>query len=242
MGKRIIPQRRGRGSPRYTSPSHRFKGDVVYSQNIYGKGSGGQVTDFIDDPGRSAPIAEIMLEDFSKMKVIAPDGLKVGQWIQTGEKASIAVGNILPLKSINEGTDVYNIELNPRDGGKLVKASGSAASIIAHDKLTGKTQIRMPSKKIIFINSNSYATIGRVAAGGRRDKPMIHAGQQWFNRKARGKLYPCVGGTSMNACNHPHGGGGHPHVGRPTTVSRNTPPGRKVGHIAARRTGKRKKG
>lgn len=241
MGKRIIPQRRGRGSPRYTSPSHRYKGDITYTPKFYGKGIGGQVIDLIDDPARSAPLAEIMLEDYSNIRMIAPDGIRVGQWIFTGENAPVAVGNIIPLKKITEGTDVYNIELNPRDGGKMVRASGASATIIAHDKISGLTQIRLPSKKTVYVNGDSYATVGRIAAGGRRDKPMIHAGQNWFKRKAKGKLYPCVGGTSMNACNHPHGGGGHPHVGRPTTVSRNTPPGRKVGHIAARRTGKRKK-
>jgi large subunit ribosomal protein L2 len=242
MGSRLIPQKRGSGRPRYRSPGHRYAGDVTYSQKIYGKGTGGQVVDLIDDPARTAPLAQVMLEDYSKMLMVAPEGIMVGQWIHFGESARTATGNILPLKNIADGTDIYNIELSKGDGGRLVRAGGSAASIVAHDKTSGRTQIRLPSKKTVFIDSRAYATVGRVAAGGRKDKPMIHAGQRWHQKKARNKMYPRVGGTSMNPMDHPHGGGKHPHVGRPTTVARNTPPGRKAGHIAARRTGKRKRG
>jgi len=242
MGKRIIPQRRGSGRPRWRSPGHRFQGNVTYPKSFYGKGIGGQIIDLIHDAGRTAPLAKVLLEDFSEVLMVAPEGVRVGQWIFAGENAPLNRGNVLPVSRINEGTDVYNIELSHGDGGRLIRASGSSASVVSHDKASGLTQIRLPSKKTIFVRSNVYATIGRVAAGGRKDKPRIHAGQRWHAKKARNRLYPRSGGTSMNAVNHPHGGGGHPHVGRPTTVSRNTPPGRKVGHIAARRTGKRKRG
>ncbi|MCX6695479.1 MAG: 50S ribosomal protein L2 [Candidatus Altiarchaeota archaeon] len=225
MGSRLIPQKRGSGRPRFRSPGHRYMGNVSYPKGIYGKGTGGQVIDLVDDRARTAPLAKVMLEDYSEMLMIAPEGIQVGQWIQTGDEAPSAKGNILPLKKITEGTDIYNIELTMGDGGRLVRASGGAASIVSHEKTSGLTQIRLPSKQTIFVKSNAYATVGRIAAGGRKDKPMIHAGQRWYQKKARNKMYPRVGGTSMNAMDHPHGGGGHPHVGRPTTVSRSTPPG-----------------
>jgi large subunit ribosomal protein L2 len=240
MGKRIIPQRRGRGSPRYRSPSHRFKGKIKYPRITTGKAISGQVIELINDPGRTAPLAKILLEDFREIQIIAPEGVSVGQWIQLGPDASINKGTVTELKNIPEGNDVYNIELHPGDGGKVVRTSGTSAYVVAHDKTKGLTQIRLPSKKMIFVDSRSLATVGRVAGGGRPEKPMIHAGQSYHKKKARGKLWPKVCGRAMNAVDHPHGGGRHPHVGRSTTVSRHTPPGRKVGHIAARRTGLKK--
>ena len=132
--------------------------------------------------------------------------------------------------------------ITPGDGGKVVRAGGASAQVVAHDRTTGLTQVRMPSKKLIMINSKSLATIGKVAAGGRKDKPFVHAGQAYYAHKAKGKLYPKVCGRAMNAVDHPHGGGRHPHVGKPTTVSRHTPAGRKVGHIAAKKTGLKKRG
>ncbi|MFC2162460.1 50S ribosomal protein L2 [Candidatus Altiarchaeota archaeon] len=241
MGKRIIPQRRGRGTPRYRSPSHRFTTKISYNDLKNKKTIGGQVIELVNDRGRSAPLAKILLEDFTEVEVIAPEGISVGQWIQIGDEAKIKRGSITQLAKIPEGTEIFNIELHPGDGGKVVRASGGFAQVVSHDKTTGLTQLRLPSKKMKFIESRSRATIGRVAGGGRKDKPMVHAGQNFYKKKARGKLWPTVCGRAMNAVDHPHGGGRHPHVGRPTTVSRDAPPGRKVGHIAARRTGLRKK-
>lgn len=242
MGKRLITQRRGRGSPRYRSPSHRFGGGVCYPRIDYSKTVGGQVIDLTPDPGRTAPMAKILFEDFSEIMVIAPEGLRVGQWIWFGSGAQLQCGSVMPLSKIPEGTDVYNIEVRPGDGGKLVRSSGTSAVVVSHDRITNLTQIKMPSKKMVVINSNSLASVGKVAGGGRTEKLMAHAGQKYHMKKATGKLYPTVCGRAMNSVDHPHGGGRHPHVGRPTTVSRNTPPGRKVGHIAARRTGLKKRG
>ncbi|HDN83410.1 MAG TPA: 50S ribosomal protein L2 [Candidatus Altiarchaeales archaeon] len=241
MGKPIIAQRRGKGSPRYRAPSHRFKGDIKYPPltpefwNI-----AGQVLELEDDPGRTAPLARVLLENFKEIKIIAPQGLSEGDFIYIGDDAQPKVGNILPLGKIPEGTPVYNIEKNPGDGGKFVRASGSSAYIVSHDRELNLTYVRLPSKKVVAINSNSRATVGVVAGAGRKDKPFVHAGQAYYAHKARNKKYPKVRGVAMNAVNHPHGGS-HKHKGKPTTVSRNAPPGAKVGHIAARRTGRKKK-
>ncbi|MDD5111903.1 MAG: 50S ribosomal protein L2 [Candidatus Altiarchaeota archaeon] len=241
MGKHLLTQRRGKGKPRFRSPSHRFEGEIAYPLLDPAKPLGGQVLEIIHDAGRTAPLAKILLEDFSKLSIIAPEGIQVGQWIIIGSGKSKDAGCIKPVGEIAEGTQIYNIEISPGDGGKLARTSGSSASIITHDRKQGLTQIQLPSKKTILISSHARATLGRAAGGGRKDKPFLHAGQMYHNRHVKGKRWPVVCGRAMNSLDHPHGGGRHPHVGRPTTVGRDTPPGRKVGHIAARRTGLRKK-
>ncbi|MBN2014567.1 MAG: 50S ribosomal protein L2 [Candidatus Altiarchaeota archaeon] len=242
MCGRLITQKRGRGSPRYRSPSHRFLADVRYPPNsgVFREGIGGQIIDIIHDRGRTAPIVKVLLENFDELICIAPEGARVGQWIMIGEKASIEDGNILSVGRMNEGTLVYNLEINPGDGGKLVRSAGSSAYIVSHERDLGLTYVRLPSKKTVAVNSNSRATVGKVSGGGRKEKPMAHAGQAYYAHKARNKLYPKVGGNAMNACDHPHGGGRNPH-GR-SAVARTTPPGAKVGHIAPKRTGRKKRG
>ena len=242
MPKRGKQQRRGKGTPRYRSPSHRYKGEISYPRVNYAAGIMGQIVEFVDDPGRTAPLISVLLEDFTSVKFIAAEGVSVGQTIHLGANAEMIPGNVLHLSKISPGTSIYNIEITPGDGGKIVRTSGGAASIVAHDKSTGLTQVKLPSKKTKFIKSNALATVGKVAGTGRMDKPMIHAGQNFYRKKARSKLWPIVVGRAKNAVDHKHGGGRHPHVGRPTTVSRNAPPGRKVGHIAAKRTGLKKRG
>ena len=147
----------------------------------------------------------------------------------------------MPLSKVPEGTEICNIELRPGDGGKLVRASGTSASLISHDKEKKIAYVQLPSKRHITVNENSRATIGKVASGGRKEKPMAKAGQMYNAKKARGKLYPRVSGIHMNAIDHPHGGGRHPHIGKPSSVKRDRPPGRKVGHLAPKRTGRRKR-
>ncbi len=242
MPKRNIPQRRGKGGPRWQSPSHRFKGKVSYPHISYAGKMIGQIIEFVNDPARTAPLAKVLLEDFTEIKMIASEGMVLGQHLELGVDAKFADGNIMPLKKISPGASIFNIEISPGDGGKIVRTSGGAAYVVSHDVATGFTQVKLPSKKTKFVSSKSLATIGKVAGSGRLDKPMIHAGQNHYRKKAKNKLWPTVVGRAKNAVDHKHGGGRHPHVGRPTTVSRNAPPGRKVGHIAAKRTGLKKRG
>ncbi len=242
MGRRTITRRRGRGGPRYQVPSFRFEGGVNYPQGPkYAGGIGGQIISIDNDPARTAPVAKILLEDFQEIRLIASDGMKVGQWVSIGGEAKQETGNVLTLGKIAEGTLVYNIELRAGDGGKIVRSSGAAAAIVSHDHEKGITYVKLPSKKTVELSSESRATIGTVAGGGRTEKPMVRAGQNYHRCKARNKLYPRVRGVAMNAQNHPHGGGSHGYTGRPASVARNTPPGRKVGMIAPSRTGRRKR-
>ena len=119
-----------------------------------------------------------------------------------------------------------------------MRATGSNAYIVS--KTGNKVIVKYPSKKTRAFHANCRATIGKACGGGRTDKPLVKAGNKHKKERARGHLYPVVRGVAMNASNHPHGGSQH-HSGSSTTVSRNAPPGRKVGHIAAKRTGRKKR-
>lgn len=236
MGKKLIQQRRGRVKSKFNSPSHRFKGDIKYENNL--DNLEGIVQDIIHDPGRNAPLAKVRLSNDKNLLIIAPEGIKVGDKIKyTDKKYEVKVGNVMPIGKIPEGIPIFNIELQSGDGGKLVRASGNNATIVSHDKK--KTVIQLPSGQFKTLNSSCRATIGVIAGGGRKDKPFLKAGKKHISFKVRGKQYPVVRGVAMNPVNHPHGGGGHQHVGKPSTVKRGAPPGRKVGSIAAKRTGRK---
>lgn len=236
MGKRLIQQRRGRNRGHFRTPSHRFRGEVKYMNDV--KKREGIVEDIIHDPGRTAPLACIRLEDNSKILIIAPEGIGVGDSIKFSDnKNDIGKGNILPVGKIPEGIPIYNIELKPGDGGKLVRSAGNNATIVSHD--SEKTVVQLPSGSFKTLSSDCKASIGSVAGGGRQDKPFLKAGKKHKAYRARGKQYPTVRGVAMCAVSHPHGGGGHQHVGKPYTVKRGASPGRKVGCIAAKRTGRK---
>jgi large subunit ribosomal protein L2 len=238
MGKRITVQRRGRGSSTYRAPSHRYLSDAKYRR--YPKEEEGTVegvvTDVVHDPGRSAPLFKIKYWDGKAGYLLAQEGVRVGEELAFGDGAEVSQGNVLPLSRIPEGAPINNIELLPGDGGKIIRSSGSYGLLITHD--VGKSVVQLPSGELKTIDSRCRATIGVVAGGGRRDKPLLKAGKMYYKLKPKAKYWPIVRKVRMNPVSHPHGGAsGHP--GKPTTVSRNAPPGRKVGLIAARRTGKR---
>ncbi len=241
MGKRLISQRRGRGTPTYRSASHRFKGKIKYRayDSIESEGSlKGKVVDIMHDPGRTAPVARVKFENGEERLILAPEALMLNEEVECGVKARVKPGNSLPLSEIPEGTPIYNIENRPGDGGKLVRSSGTYASLITHD--ADKAVIELPSGELKALNPQCRATVGVVAGGGRREKPFLKAGKKYHALRAKGKKSVTVRGVAMNAVDHPHGGGNRQHPGRPTTVSRHAPPGRKIGSIAARRTGKRR--
>jgi len=234
MGKRLIQQRRGRNKGRYGVPTHKNRGKVRYIRNRETKGV---VEKVLHDPGRTSPLVEVRFKDNSKSLFLPAEGMRVGQEISLTESKSLEIGNVLPLSKIPEGYPVYNIELSPDDGGKLVRAGGSNATISSHDGK--KTVIRLPSGKFKTLDSKCRATIGIPAGGGRKEKPFLKAGKKHHAYRLKGKQYPVVRGVAMCAVSHPHGGGGHQHVGGPSTIKRGASPGRKVGNIAAKRTGRK---
>lgn len=234
MGKRIISQRRGRGTKTYTSPSFRFKGEAKH----YSMETTGQVIDLIHCAGHSAPLMEVSYLTGDKNLTFAPEGVKVGDIVTIGKGAELKNGNVLPLAEIPEGTLIHNIELRPGDGGKLVRSSGSFAKVVA--KTDQIVRVILPSKKEKMFLPNCRASLGILAGGGRLDKPFLKAGTRYKKMRARNKLYPKVCGISMNAVDHPFGGKCSHIKGRPTQAPRSAPPGRKVGQIAPRRSGRKR--
>ncbi len=237
MGKRIIPQRRGRGNKRYQAPSHNYKGFAKHKSPKGGQFSG-EIVDIIHCAGHSAPLAQIQYEDGELCLMIMPEGLRVGDSVVVGGDVEQIHGNTTALGKLPEGSGVFNIEGVPGDGGKFCRASGTFAKVVNHNN--GKTTIQLPSKKQKTFNSSCRATVGVVAGGGRTEKPIMKAGNMHYKMKAKNKLYPIVSGGAMNAVDHPFGNGRSSRKSKAKPVSRHAPPGRKVGMIAAKHTGRNK--
>ncbi len=241
MGKRIITQRRGRGTQTYKSPSHRYKGPIKYRKYDDKEKTTrikGVVKDIVHQPGYSAPLAEILFENGEKIYMFAPEGMYTNQVIYSGDKAEPDPGNVLPLRNIPLGKQVFNIESNKGDGGKFIRSSGTSAKIVSKSKNT--VTIQFPSKKSKILNQDCRATIGVISGSGRKEKPFVKAGKRYHAMKAKNKLYPQTSGVAMNAVDHPFGSGRGRHIGKPKTPPRNAPPGRNVGLLRAKKTGKKK--
>lgn len=241
MPKRLIQQRRGKGSPLFRAPSFRFLCKVGYRPlDELEKGViKGVVKDILHDPARSAPVMLIQYETGEEIYLPAADGIKVNDIVYAGAKAPISIGCVLPLKFIPTGTTVYNIEKVPGDGGKFVRAAGTCARIVAHEEK--RVFVELPSRQIKEFHPMCRATIGVIAGAGRKEKPILKAGKMYHIKKAKGKLgrWPRVSAVAMGAHAHPFGGK-RARTGRtPFQVPRNAP--LKYGSIAPRRTGKKKK-
>ena len=240
MGRRIQGQRRGRGTPTFRAPSHRYKADLGHQNVDDGELLVGEVIGIEHDPARAAPVAEVEFDSDTdepdRRLVLAPEGIGVGDRIEIGISASIQPGNTLPLAEIPEGVSICNVESRPGDGGAFARAGGTSATLIAHER--NAAVIKLPSDAFKRLHPRCRATIGVVAGGGRREKPFVKAGNKHHKLRSRGTKYPTVRGVAMNAVDHPFGGGGRQHPGRPKSVSANASPGRKVGDIASRKTGR----
>jgi len=245
MGRMIRGQRKGRGSIFRAHVFHR-QGPTKLRAADFAERHGfiqGTVKEIVHDAGRGAPMAVVKFRNQYKYKddnelMVVAEGVHTGQFVYCGVKAKLAVGNILPLKSIPEGTIVMNVEAKAGDRGKLARASGNYCTVVTHDVDHGKTHLRMPSGMRKTVSNECRAMVGVVAGGGRLDKPLLKAGRAHHKWKMKRNGWPKVRGVAMNPVEHPHGGGNHQHIGKPSTVRRDTPPGRKVGLIAARRTGR----
>ncbi|MBS7655374.1 50S ribosomal protein L2 [Candidatus Bathyarchaeota archaeon] len=242
MGKRIFVQRRGRRGSIFRALTHKRVSEAAFPTLKEEEAKSlikGVVADLVHDPGRGTPLAYLKFEDGEECYIPAPEGISVGQEVLRGAAATVKIGNILPLEEVPEGTLVCNIELSPGDGGKLVKASGAYATVVSHTPMG--TELKLPSGKSIYLDGRCRAMIGVVSGAGKMEKPFLKAGAKAALMASKGQKYPRVRGQAMIAASHPFGGGRHRHPGKPTTISRHAPPGRKVGLIAARRTGRGKK-
>jgi len=152
------------------------------------------------DPNRSANIALVTYMDGEKRYIVAPDSLKVGDGVMSGENVEIKSGNAMPLKKIPLGTNIYNIEMTRGKGGQLVRSAGVSAVITA--KEGSYCLIKLPSGELRKIHQECYATIGEV---GNKDFGLVTIGKagrsRWMNKR------PKVRGVVMNPVDHPLGGG-----------------------------------
>ncbi len=165
------------------------------------------------DPNRSAHIALVEYEDGEKRYIIAPQGLKVGDKIESSADADIKVGNALPLSSIPVGTFIHNVELYPGKGAQLARAAGNMAQLMAKEGVYAL--LRLPSGELRNVSVNCMATIGQV---GNIEHENVKIGKA--GRKRHMGWRPTVRGSVMNPCDHPHGGGeGKSPIGRPGPVT-----------------------
>ncbi len=245
MGKNLIQQRRGRGTLPFRSPSHRFKGEIKHTHLEMR----GIITDLVHCSGHSGPLMEVSYTTGTKALTFAPEGVKVGDGIFVSGSAlgtssgssgnqELTPGTVLALRDIPEGTPIHNIEIQPGDGGKLVRCGGTFAKVISRSEEA--VRIKLPSNKEKLLLPTCRASIGTISGSGRLEKPFLKAGTRSKRMEAKNKYYPRVCGISMNAVDHPFGGKCSHIKGRPTQSPRNAPPGRKVGKIAPRQTGRRK--
>jgi len=232
MGKRITSQARGRGGPAFKVRKRAYRYKLSYLPlDISGTAS---VLKIINSSAHSAPILKIMI-DKKIFFIPASQGIYEGQEIEiSGEK--MENGNIDSLKNIPLGTRIFNIEKNPGDGGKMKRSSGVFSTVLKKD--AGKVVIGITNKKEITLHENCRATIGVVAGQGRKTKPVVKAGKMHHMMEAKGRKWHRTSAVKVNAIDHPFGGGRGKRI-KSKIAKRNSPPGRKVGHIRPSRTGKK---
>jgi large subunit ribosomal protein L2 len=196
------------------------------------------------DPNRSASIALVNYADGEKRYILAPQGLRVGAEIVSGEGADIAPGNSLPLARIPTGTVVHNVELIPGQGGKLGRSAGTAIQVVA--KEGPMVSLRLPSSEVRMVRGECRATVGTISNAEHQNVKIGKAGRN----RHKGKR-PQSRGVAMNPVDHPHGGGeahhtpgGHPVTpwGKPTLGYRTRKKGKRSDAliVRGRRRGKRK--
>ena len=198
----------GRMTMRYMGGGHKRKYRVIdFKRNKYDIPATVKSIEY--DPNRSARIALLYYKDGEKSYIIAPEGLKVGQEVLSGENATPDVGNCLPLSKIPLGTIVHNIELKPGKGAAMARSAGTWAQLLARE---GKyATLKLPSGEMRMVLVTCYATIGTASNADHMNVRLDKAGRKrWMGRRPR------VRGVAMNPVDHPMGGGegrasgGHP--------------------------------
>ncbi len=194
------------------------------------------------DPNRSARIALVQYEDGEKRYIIAPMGLKVGDFVGSGEMAELRPGDSMPINDIPLGTQIHNVELKPGKGGQLARAAGTSAQLMAKEGIYA--QVRLPSGEVRLIHQRCMATIGQV---GNTDHGNIKLGKAGRNRWMGWR--PSVRGTAMDPASHPHGGGeGRSGIGMPgpktpwgkPALGKRTRRNKRTDRFIIRRRGKRR--
>jgi large subunit ribosomal protein L2 len=230
MGKRIIQQARGKGSLTYRVRPKAYSRRIKYPM----QSGEAEIVSIEHSAGHSAPLLKIKINNLLFYNP-AFNGAFVGQKIKilSNEEKE---GNILTLKQISQGVPIYNIEINPGDGGKMMRAAGTSAIITKKIEDTNKVLVLIGRKKEIKLSGDCRATLGVIAGEGRTLKPFVTAGRKYYKMKAKGKLWPRTSAVKMNVVDHPFGSGRGKRI-KSKIAKRNAPPGKRVGHIRPRRTG-----
>lgn len=199
---------KGRVTSRHRGGGHKRKYRIIdFKRN---RTDEAKVMSIEYDPNRNARIALVQYADGEKTYIIAPDGIKIGEMIQSSNEAEIKTGNTMEISSIPVGTFIHNIELKPGKGAQLVRSAGASAQIIAKDEKY--CQVKLPSGEVRMIRSVCKATIGIVGNIDHENISIGKAGRsRWLGKR------PHVRGVAMNPVDHPMGGGegktsggGHP--------------------------------
>lgn len=208
----------GHTTARFRGGGHKRQYRVVdFKRNKHGVPA--KVAAIEYDPNRSARLALLHYADGDKRYILAPDGLKLGEVLTSGESAEIKVGNSMPLKGIPVGTNVHNVELKLGKGAQMARSAGAFANIVGREE--GFVQLRLPSGEIRKVHEDCTATIGQVGNLEHENVTIGKAGRKrWMGKR------PHQRGVVMNPVDHPHGGGegrspqGNPHPvtpwGQPT--------------------------
>ncbi len=208
MRKKAGRDSSGRISVRHRGGGHKRRLRIIDFKRD-NPGVPGTVDSIEYDPNRSSRIALIKYRDGDWRYILAPNGLKVGDKIVSGDGAEIKLGNALPLRAIPSGTMVHNVEMHVGKGGQLVRGAGTSAQVLASE---GKyTLLRLPSGEVRQIFSECMATVGQLSAVDRKN---VHLGKA--GRKRHMGWRPQVRGVAMSPNAHPHGGGeGRSPIGMP---------------------------
>lgn len=230
---KILPKRSGRNNSGQVMVRHqggrqkRFLREIDFVRNKHDIKA--RVVSIEYDPNRSTDIALLVYQDGEKRYILAPKELKVGDWLVSGEKAEVKMGNALPLRKIPVGMVVHNIELRPGKGGQLARGAGTGAVIQA--KEAGFANLKLPSGEIRKVPLACFATIGQLSNPELKTEKIGKAGRKrWMGIK------PTVRGVAQHPNSHPHGGGeGRSGIGMPSPKS---PWGKKTLGKRTRKKGK----
>ncbi|MEE8045595.1 MAG: 50S ribosomal protein L2 [Dehalococcoidia bacterium] len=207
MSKKGGRNNRGRITVRHRGGGHKRRYRIVdFKRDKTGMAT---VMSIEYDPNRTARIALVLFEDGIKRYIVAPNGLVVGDKVESGDDVPVTNGNSRKLGTLPTGTQVHNIEVTPGKGGQMAKSAGAVAQVMAHE--SGYTLIRLPSGEMRRLLSECSATVGQVSNLDHKNEKLGKAGRN----RHRG-FRPTVRGSVMSPAAHPHGGGeGRSGIGMP---------------------------
>jgi large subunit ribosomal protein L2 len=234
MGKRITQQARGKGSLTFRVKPRAYRYQLRYPDlKVNGKA---KIVKLFNSSAHSAPLIKVQVDGKTSFICPSANGIYEGQEILINEKRDVdkvEIGDIMRLKDIPQGTKVFNIENSPGKGGEILRSAGCFGTVMNKDDKIVEIIIK---RRKLKLNKDCRATVGFAAGDGRLTKPLIKAGKTHHIMKSKGRKWHRTSAVKVNAIDHPFGGGRGKRI-KSKIAKRNSPPGRKVGHLRPRRTG-----